>query len=226
MLKTRIRRWISEGGSFRQGVGLLEMAGAIRLATRHRCVLKASSYVDAGRKKALRWDLVTVLKGLPDDSPAATPPLPGTAPCAPPPAAPQPPADTPVITALRSRGVNLLKTRSDLKGRLLAMSIDAPDLYSDEERYELASEIMIDNVGALDETYGAIRRFEREGIEPAGDAEQKYRQGVEDMREINSLRPRISRLRSAKKKGNDVDEAQLSELEARLEELELRTTLG
>ena len=214
MLRSDIITYLRDGGSFLAGLQLLERGGAAS-ARRHRIVAQ-KTFVQATDKERLRGDLVALLQALPADTvvdaPRATRP---TKPV-------EKPADTPTITALRNKGVALLKERSDLKSRLLVAALDEPDRFSDAERYELAELIMDGNVPALDDTYGAIRRFEEEGVEPASDAEQRYRQGILDAREINSIRPQISRMKKAQRNGRSIDEAKLSALEARLVELEER----
>jgi hypothetical protein len=146
--------------------------------------------------------------------------------------------DTPAITALRERAIGLHKQRSDLKGRLLLMSLDEPDRFTDGERYEVAASIMGANVQELDSIYDALREYEQTGTEPALPADrssqQHYERGVQDMRSIATLRSRISRLRRQLREleqhsGTDdsgqgeAQQRELAELEDKLDELRLRT---
>lgn len=208
-IRYRAQQWLSAGGSYREGVNLLEMAGAMAAARRHGPVLQ-QSFISERQKLDLRNDLVRLISQLPEEE--------DIAPAAPPPSAmeAQKVPDTPRIIAIRNTAKGLHKERSDLKSRLLVRGLDEPEKYTDAQRLELAREIMESNVPALDALYDQLRRFEVEGIEPADDAEMIKQQTVNDMKEVYNLRPRISRLKKAK----PAQPEELKKLEDRLEELE------
>lgn len=216
-IRYRVQQWLSAGGSFRDGVSLLELAGAAAPARRHGPAMQ-QSFISAAQKKALRNDLVRLLSALPED--------PDTAPAAPPPSQPLPQKlpDTPRIIAIRKKARGLHKERSDLKTRLLVRALDEPEKYTDEERFEIADQIMSGNVPQLDDYYDQIRRFEQDGIEPADDAQMIRDKTVGDFKEVLSIRPRISRLKKAAAKGDKEAETELATLQERLAELE--ATLG
>lgn len=211
-IRYRVQQWLGEGGSFRDGVTLLEMAGALAATRRHAPSL-SQAFISAREKEALRVDMVRLLGQLPEDETPAPAPAPGTP-------SPQKIPDTPRIAALRNKAILLLKARSDLKGRLLVRGLDDVEKYSDADRFEIAREIMLENVPALDEIYSQIRRFEDDGIEPADDAAMIRAQAVAEMKQVNSLRSKISRIEKAKKGGEKIDEDELNSLIQRKDELE------
>lgn len=211
-IRYRVQQWLGEGGSFRDGVTLLEMAGALAATRRHAPSL-SQAFISPREKEALRVDMVRLLGQLPEDETSAPAPAPGTP-------SPQKIPDTPRIAALRNKAILLLKARSDLKGRLLVRGLDDVEKYSDADRFEIAREIMLENVPALDEIYSQIRRFEDDGIEPADDAAMIRAQAVEEMKQVNSLRSKISRIQKAKKGGEKIDEEELDSLIQRKDELE------
>ncbi|MEM9928523.1 MAG: hypothetical protein AAF840_01765, partial [Bacteroidota bacterium] len=215
-IKYRAQQWLAVGGSFRDGVSLLEMAGSIA-ARRHSRILQ-QAYISTKQKQALRNDLVRLISQLPEDDH----PAPASSPA--PAATTQKIPDTPRIIALRKQAISLHKERSDLKSRLLAQSLDDPDKYTDEDRYKLAQLIMDDNVPALDAIYDQVRRFEEEGIEPADDATMIKEDTVAKMKRVYSLRPQISRL---KKRAEQGDKDAKEELSTKMNELEsLEDELG
>lgn len=215
-IRYRVQQWVSQGGSFRDGVGLLEMAGD-RAANRYRSVL-SQQFVSAAQKEHLRKEMVRLLGSLPEDSHPAPPASAGSV--------EQRIPDTPRIIAMRKQARGFLKQRSDLKTQLIVKGLDNLEKYTDEERLAIAKAIMEDNVPELDVLYDQIRRFEQEGIEPADDEEMIRQDTVAKMKKVYSLRPQISRLRGALKKGGLTNqeksekEVELAEKLAELEQIE------
>ena len=120
------------------------------------------------------------------------------------------------ILALRQEARKLHKRQAMLHGQLSVVA-------SDGERYELAKEIMEEVIPNLDRIYDTIRAWQKTGELPtAAKSDDGFRRGVELMKRLNSLKPRISRLKALLKKTNlDPKERQKYEKELREKELEV-----
>ena len=120
------------------------------------------------------------------------------------------------ILALRQEARKLHKRQAMLHGQLSVVATDG-------ERYELAKEIMEEVIPNLDRIYDTIRAWEKTGDLPtAAKSDDGFRRGVELMKRLNSLKPRISRLKSLLKKTSpDPDERQKYEKELKEKELEV-----
>jgi len=94
------------------------------------------------------------------------------------------------ITQLREKAKLLHKRHAFLHAQLSILE-------SDEERYEVAKEIMEEVIPTLDSIYDQIRVFEKEGKLPIPEKEKR---AVDLLNKRNSLRSRISRLKSILKK--------------------------
>lgn len=126
-----------------------------------------------------------------------------------------------VITQLRNRGKLLLKEQAFLHARLSAVE-------SDEERFEIAKQLLDKKgvVGKIDRVYNGLREFEKSGDIPAIAASSSLKEKVlEQVKKRDSLKPRISRLRSKLKKDLSKEvrlkyEKELLEKEALLADIE------
>lgn len=113
-------------------------------------------------------------------------------------------AEPPQILELRARAKALHKRHSEAKGRLNLMAKDQ-DKYSNLDRYEVAHEIMSDINPKLDGIYDRIRAWSETGELPAATSSGVVEETVQKMLRRESLRSRISRLKSLiKKEGDDV----------------------
>ena len=129
------------------------------------------------------------------------------------------------VKALRKEGIQYHKQYADLKARLRAL-VDAPTLYTNEDRYNIAREIMEDVIPATDAVYDRIRAYEDTGILPESGTQQVIRDTVAKYEKLMSLRPRISRIRGWLEKGErqmkaglvKLSEKDLAELRAELDE--------
>ena len=104
------------------------------------------------------------------------------------------------VKALRKEGAMYHKQYAVLKERLRAL-LDNPAMYTNEDRYNVAREIMEDVIPATDAVYDRIRSFEKSGVLPASSSSEIVRDTVEKMNRLNSLNARISRIRGWLKKG-------------------------
>lgn len=122
------------------------------------------------------------------------------------------------IRALRQQARQLHK-RQDMLFYTMQAGIETQN---DEERFEIAKEIMETIIPALDETYMQIRRWQKNGQLPSVAAVADATDG--NMRTILSIRSRISRLRGKIAAGGSTTEIdkwsiEITEKQQKLKEL-------
>lgn len=212
-MRYRIRKWLDDNGSAISGLDLLMEAGDTR-SSRRLNYLRTKAYIQADEKKSIRTALLNILAKMADTEDEDTEDDPQRVKW----------ADTPRIMALREEGRRLMKVRSDLKSRLVEMSVTSPEKYTDDDRFEVARLIVEENVPELDRVYGAIRKWEREGIEPPGEQDKLKKEIVDSFKELLILRPKVSRLRSALALASEAEmpaiQQELDEMTDKIQELE------
>lgn len=212
-MRYRIRKWLDDNGSAIAGLDLLAEAGDLKTHRRLNYI-RTKSYVLPDEKKAIRTALLNILAKMADTEDEEVEDDPHRVKW----------ADTPRIMALREEGRRLMKLRSDLKSRLVEMAVSSPDKYTDDDRYEVARLIVEENVPELDRVYGAIRKWEREGIEPPNDMDAFKKEVVDAFKELLILRPKASRIRSALPTASEAETAtmqkELDELTENIQKLE------
>lgn len=178
-----ISEWLDNGGSFAQGMQLLRAHAANVPAALERAALAA--FVDPAAKQLLRERLQALRPA--QKAPQANKP-------ANKPVKQQYRPDigdqaTPIeVLQLRDRGKNLLKQQSRLHALLCAAQ-------TDQERYEIAREMMEDVIPQIDFIYNSVRDWEKTGVAPLSDRENIVRSTVEKMQRLESLRTRVARVK-------------------------------
>lgn len=205
--------WLSEDGSYADGVALLRAAGVD--VSPFLAVLQLP-FLPPGAKDKLRFSI----EALPMPA-APTVPEPGRI-------AKPPVQDPPEVQRLRLRGQKLMKLQSDMHTRLKLAD-------NDTERYQIAEALMEEVIPELDKVYNAIRTYESTGALPPDNADDIRRETIAQMQKIESLKPRISRLQgwltAGKKDSKELSEAdrrgyQKELLEKQAELADLREKLG
>lgn len=207
----KIALWLEGNGSFQEGVALLEELGQ---PVYEEKAWLARPFVPSSKKEKLRRRL----KPFQGEKRATTEPM-GKVPA----------TEPAVITDYRAKGRRLLKEYSEAKGRLNMMVI-GQEKYDDEDRYQLAAFIMDELTPRIDEVYNAIRRYQQSGETPQPLQTDIVRETVEKMQRLQSLAPRISRLKKWLEKGG-LEEEKRKKYEIELKEKEaeqesLRIELG
>lgn len=211
-----IHKWLTENGSFLEGVRLYKLTINPIYAIKFERLLDRK-YVDEDAKAHLSRLLKSYLSTHPpiNNRPLKTPSIPieedevETE---------EEPAS---VKALRLKAIPLHKRYSHLKAQLYQMSIDT-QLYFDKDRYNIAFEIMEEILPETDSIYDQIRRWDQAGELPPEPENILVQQTVEKMQKIYSLRPRISRLKSwVEKKGITAAEKRKYEKELLDKEIEL-----
>jgi hypothetical protein len=209
-IETKISTWIQEEGSFLAGLQLYREIGGKKIAYFERQIHQP--FIDPKVKR----ELIRALKPYASAGPSPTPIKSSYDP-----AKPVQVQEPPEIVSLKKEAIKLHKKHSTLKGLLIAAADQ--DKYSDADRYEIARQIMEETIPKLDGIYATIRTWEKDGSIPAIGKSEIIRETVAKMKEIQSLRPAISRLKTRLKKEtlSDVDR---QDLELRL--LEKQSRLG
>lgn len=203
--------WLQSGGSYREGVALLETAG-LSVVTERRVLTRR--LIRSAEKQALRERIEklcaqtgTTVAGLSQTTPQQHEPS--------------------SITEYRRRGRAKMKLYSDAKTRLNMMAED-PDKYTDSDRYEVAEYLMEELQPEIDHIYGIIRAYEGKGEVPAMPADDVVAETVKKMKRVLALRPHLSR---ARKELTTATPAEKKAIEERIEHMEeelaqLSTELG
>lgn len=163
-----IKEWIDNNGSYRDGIALMHELGIINESLSD---MLYRPFIPKSAKEELQ-KLLT--------------PYVGQQPMTPPPNSAK--VEPPYISSLRKKAVLLLKKRDQARSQLKVAE-------TDEQRYELAKNLMDELIPSIDETYGYIKQYEKEGVVPNVQEEDIIQQTVKKMLKLQSLKPRISRLK-------------------------------
>lgn len=213
--KTNIAIWLSQGGSFAEGLSLYRAYGDGRNLRKLEAVEKMT-FVPPSAKQLLH----ECLKAIPDvpdaidDKPRRSTPR----------SSPNPDEPT-EITTLRQRGRMLKKRESYLHAELVMVSNQPPSEERKEKLFELAREILVDIEFELDKVYGSIREWEEDGTLPVAGKQLIVQETVAKMKKRESLRTRISRVRGWLDGGKKITDQERKEYEKELLEkgAQLRT---
>lgn len=178
-----IQQYIEQGGSFRQGVELLQQVNHRAAAPFSR--LLGRPFVDPAQKEKL-IDALQVYAGAKVDTPQLAPST--TSRYA------NREADHPAISEYRERGRMLKKQESFLHAQLVTIAEEEPGDTREQRLYDLADQIM-QIEGQLDEVYDAIREYERTGALPVAGKAAVIADTVSKMQRRDSLRSMVYRLR-------------------------------
>lgn len=205
-LSELIHEWIHSEGSFIEGIRLLHLTG--RPVAHFEAQLERP-YVDPSQKQALAQQLRQYLQLNPPSKiiPVQPDEMPVEEPAA--------------IQDLRRQAIPFHKRYSHLKAQLYQMSVET-NKYSDPDRYEIAREIMEGVLPKTDAIYDQIRAWEETGELPPERNDELVRQTVEKMQRIQSLRPRISRLKKLLAGKLSVEKRRRYEVELLAKEVEVR----
>lgn len=174
-LLSEIKTWIDNQGAFSDAVKLYHRAGLRRSASRWNMVISRNTVTQAD-KDAISVELSAYLaaNSYTDSPVSASPRYPRD-------------AEPPEVQQLREKARELRKKYSLLHAQLASAQ-------SNEERYEIAREIMEEVIPQEDRVWDSIRRFEQSGIIPepqtAGDLVQQV---VKKVQRIFNLRTRASK---------------------------------
>jgi hypothetical protein len=127
---------------------------------------------------------------------------------------PNPTQEPNTIQNLRKQGRLFLKKKDALKAQLYTAS-------DDDSRFEIARQIMEEIIPTIDDIYDQIRAFEATGQLPITNEKSIVKQTVEKMLRIQSLRPRISKLKKMLNGNLDAKARQTYEKELLEKEIEL-----
>jgi len=184
-LSDQIQAWIDADGPYTQGVALYRQCGGVqppRYYERHLTRL----YIPPEIKSRLRRELQKYLNIVPPTT-AIHQPEPDRE------EKETPPKEPAAILALRQRAIPLHKRYSHLKAELYTLSI--AEQPSSPAMYEIAREIMSETIPALDGIYDQIREWQRTGEVPDMPRPLLVEQTVQKMKQVQSMRSRISNLR-------------------------------
>jgi hypothetical protein len=179
MITAHIQAWIAENGAFATGLQLLQQVDEVAF-------FRLKKYLQAGiitpaMKQELRQALEKTLK-----SAASTQQNTATEPAE--------------IARLRQQARGYLKQQAELKARLRLM-YDDDKLYTDEDRFAIAEELVEQVTPALDAIYSRIREWQATGTLPVQSMQEVVTETVAKYKQILSLTPRISRLQKWLKDG-------------------------
>ena len=163
----RIKDWIKQGGSFLEGMQLLDQLGikdSILEQAKHR------PFITSSDKERLKQLLLPHIELESPSKPIST-------------------AEPASIQAIRRKAILQLKKRDALRAQLAVVP-------SDQERFEIAQELMEEVIPTIDRLYDQIHQFEETGEVVREDQQSIIQQTVQKMQRIQSLRPRISRLKN------------------------------
>lgn len=178
MIEVQIQRWIAENGSFVAGMQLLQLAddGAYRQLSRYL----GASIITPAIKNELKTALEKSISAV---------------------SISQKQVDEPEeIKKLRKEARGYHKQYADLKARLRLM-YDKADIYTDEDRMQIAEEILEQVLPPTDAIYERIRTWESTGELPIQSMQQVVAETVAKYKQTLSLIPRISRLQKWLKDG-------------------------
>jgi hypothetical protein len=184
MIGAAISRWLNANGSFLEGMGYCQQVNPAAYSRLMRW--KDAILIPPEIKEQLRESLRAHAASAPD-------PIRATLSGRPPSSAPIPEAP-PEIQALHRQARTLHKQYAELKARLGVLTAQ-PDLYSNDDRYAIAREIMDDVLPATDDIYEQIRAYENTGALPTFGSNALKKEVVAQYEQLLSLRPRISRVR-------------------------------
>lgn len=201
MIEKQIREWMNHSGSFVAG---MKLCAQVNPKVHHRLATwlgKPLVPIEAKQQlvQALRPYAAPAGgegRGAPGKSPAEEPEA---------------------VRRLREEGRLKLKEYDQYKTHLRYMTV-SPDV-TDADRYVVARHIMEVIIPAADAIYDRIRAYEQRGEVPTIADSELVQQTVEKMQRIQSLRPRISRLKKFLEK-DDLDELQRRKYELELLEKE------
>lgn len=203
--------WLQSGGSYREGIALLEAAGLSVVMERK---VMARRLIRPGEKASLKSRIEklcsqsgTTVEGLPQQKPQHFEPS--------------------SISEYRRRGRAKMKLYSDAKTRLNMMAED-PDKYTDAARYEVAGYLMEELQPEIDYIYGIIRAYEANGEVPTMPADDVVAETVKKMKRVLALRPHLSRARKELTTATEQEKKALNERIENMEEelAQLTTELG
>jgi len=220
MVSNDIQHWLTIGGSFADGLELLERCGN----TAAKRIL--SQYLRFHFVPATAMDQLTqALRAYLIQNPAAELTQPAE------PARKKSTDSETLPTAVQqlySKAKSLLKERDAHRAQLLMM-VDHADQYGDQDRYLQADAIM-EIQEEIDELYQRIEAYQETGTIPEQDIRQQVvRDTVDKMNRINSLRSAISRLQKRVAKlpeGHERTQLETELLAKQVERKELEEELG
>lgn len=223
MLSDQIQNWITDNGSFSEGFQLYQATGDTRDLNFFSAALKAK-FLPPNAKSKLRSRLGEYL--------LKNPPLPSSAKSIAVqnyrPFSHSTTVEPDQILSLRARGRHLLKQQSHLRARLSEMT-ESHDKYTDEDRYELAHELMSKVIPNIDDVYDKLRRWSEYGdLPPQATTSSIVQETVKKMLRLSALRSKISRDRARLKKGpSKAEHKELEQgiFEAEKEILQIQTEL-
>lgn len=163
-----VKEWIDNDGSYRDGIALMHELG---ITNKSLSDMLYRPFIPKSAKEELRKLLSPYI----GQQPAS--PLPNRS-----------KVEPPYISSLRQKAVLLLKKRDQVRSQLKVAE-------TDEQRYELAQTLMDELIPSIDEAYGHIKQYEEEGVVPNVQEEDIIQQTVKKMLKLQSLKPRISRLK-------------------------------
>ena len=209
MLSGKIQTWLTDEGSYIDGLALLSTSGNNKLT------LQLRSYLSFPMIPEHAYDSLTaalreyVLKYPPPPMEPVSP-LPKIA-----------LVDDSPIAPLRAQGRKLLMERDAARAQLRQM-VAHQEKYTDEERYQLANLIMTVQ-SEVDEVYQRIEQYEATGELPdQGTAYAIQQETISKMNRMASLRSAISRLHSKLKNPTDIAHKQEMESDLLAKQVELQ----
>ena len=200
-LREQIIQWLDDG-YYLQGVALYRQVGGIYPISTFEGYEEAN-YVPEAVEQKLRYALENYLTDNPvfEQEVVYHPPKKKTIhfqEVEPPPPTPTP-TEPDVIHRLRQQAKNLHKRQDDLKSRLNLM-VEEATKFSEQERYDIANELLAEVTPQLDSIYDRIREWQKTGEVPAVAKNDIVRDTVEKMQTIKYREQRISKIKSLLKK--------------------------
>jgi DNA repair exonuclease SbcCD ATPase subunit len=196
VIGNRIAKYLDEGGSFREGVDLLEQAGGT--VRPYRKIL-AGGFISTEEEEALNealrpfsehtYDVRTLGNKEPD-----------------------------AVLEVRARVRALKKKESYLHAQMTIKAEEPESESREKELHELAETIM-DLEAELDAEWDQIRAYEEKGTTPVAGVQRIQQETVEKMKHWNNLRSRLYKLRpKVKKAKSEAERIKLMEDQQQLEQ--------
>ena len=198
-MKEEVQAWFDDGCHFGTGMTLLARTGQHHITYAKLTPYMRGSYVPPSAKRKLQSVLNTWLQSQPLASqPIEEKSMPVQQVSASSTVAAAPASNAEVIpdeiAALKVQAVALHKRHSFVNAQM-------HETTSDEDRLKYATEIMEEIIPSLDEKYAAIRAWKEEGTLPSAITQNDLvKVAIQKMKKVDSLKPRISRLKGLIKK--------------------------
>ena len=178
-----IKEWLNNGGSFRQGLDLLREHGTAADLRVFRSYENATFILPSVKNKLIEY----LKRYVPAEEPVEVIERPVVI--------QQAKEEPEQVTNLRARG-RALKKEESYYHALLVQAAQEEDTPERKKKLARLAETILEIELELDEVYGDIRAYENKGIIPITDKQKIIDETVLKMKKRNSLKSRISKIKT------------------------------